>query len=569
LVCPDSLDAQKYYNYSVEIQDWLELPPMADVKNVETMNTRYSDFGPAFYKSGIVFSSDRKKDQLDDTYGWTNFSYLDLHYTEPEYYKNLWSPMKPVKLMQGNFNQQYHDGPAVFTSDFKRIYVTKTVKKDGKKDTDKIHTSLLKIYYADIEEGKKLKFQALPFNNNNYSVAHPALSPNNNKIIFSSDMPGGYGGSDLYTATLENGEWSKPKNMGKIINTVGDDVFPYWASDSVLFFASTDHMGYGGLDIFRTTMLNDSTWSEPENLKAPINSSYDDFGILFSENKTEGLFSSNRPEGKGSDDIYAFRNLNYSPKVEPPFIVKGYVKEKFSLKPIDFATVFFFDSNSNEIHIAKTDATGYFEVEAKTNEIYITKAMKDSFMYDCMSFRTPEKTEIISYQIPRDLLLNKLLLEQSRKIEIYYDLDKWEIRDDAKPLLDSLVRFMEINPIQAELSSHTDCRATAEYNLNLSQKRAEAAVQYIVSKGISPERITAKGYGESKLINHCADGVACSEAEHQENRRTEFKIIGINPLLFKENQLDLDVFRAGDIINPILLDVNFFGECNTKAELNH
>jgi outer membrane protein OmpA-like peptidoglycan-associated protein len=185
-----------------------------------------------------------------------------------------------------------------------------------------------------------------------------------------------------------------------------------------------------------------------------------------------------------------------------------------------------------------------------------------------MSFRTPNEVEVLTYQMPRNLMLNKLLMERGKRVEIFYDLNKWDIREDAKPILDSLVRFMEINPIQAELSSHTDSRATAEYNLNLSQKRAEAAVQYIVEKGISSSRITAKGYGESQLVNRCADGVSCSEAEHQENRRTEFKIIGIDPLMFKENKLDLDVFRERDIISPSLLDVNFFGDCNNKAGLN-
>jgi outer membrane protein OmpA-like peptidoglycan-associated protein len=567
LVCPDSLDAQKYYDYCVNIQEWLDLPPMAEVKNVETINTRYSEFSPAIYKGGIVFTSDRMKDQLDETYGWTNFNYLNLHYTEPEYYKNLWSPMKPSELMKNNFNQEYHDGPATFTYDSKRIYVTKTLEKDGKKDEDNITTSLLKLFYADIEEGKKVSFQPMPFNSKNYSTAHPAISEDNKKIIFSSDMPGGFGGSDLYFSVFENEGWTTPKNLGGVINTVGNEVFPYWSGDSVLFFASDDHQGYGGLDIFRSTLLNDSTWSDPENLKAPINSSYDDFGIVLSENKTEGLFSSNRPDGKGSDDIYAFKNLKFAPKIKPPFIVNGYVKEKGTLIPVKQATIFIFDSNANNVLIAKTDSYGYFEAEASYDQIYIAKAMKDSFLYDCLSFRTPDDVELMNYSLPRDLLLGKIEIELVTRVEIYYDVDKWDIREDAKPPLDSLVRFMKNNPINAELSSHTDCRASAEYNLNLSQKRANAAVDYIVSQGINAGRIIAKGYGESRLVNHCADGVTCSDTEHQANRRTEFKITGVDPLLLLENKFDLSVFRSGDLINPNLLDADFFDDCMKKAGL--
>lgn len=555
---PDTLDVKKYYNYCVNIQEWLKLPPTADVKNVELINTRYSDFGPTVYKNGIVFTSDRKKDQLDDTYGWTNFNYLNLHYTEPEYYRNFWSPMKPATLMENNFNQSYHDGPATFTSDFSRVYVTKTVEKDGKKDRDNIHTSLLKIFYSDIVEGKKMSFREMPFNSKNYSVAHPTLSQDNQQIIFSSDMPGGFGGSDLYLATFEDGEWSSPQNLGKNLNSEGNEVFPFWANDSVLFFSSDDHMGYGGLDIFRSLRINDSTWTEPENLKAPINTSYDDFGIVLSENLTEGLLSSNRPEGAGSDDIYAFQNLQF---VQPIFMVCGFVKEQNTLKPLGNATVFFLDANKGDVTIAKTDPSGYFEIAAQYGQLYAAKAMKDSFIYDCLSFRTPEINESSKYNMPHDLLLKKLVLEHVTKVEIYYDLDKYEIREDAKPVLDSLVQFLHEHPIRAELSSHTDCRATVEYNLKLSQKRAEAAVEYMVSQGIEAERITAKGYGESELVNYCADGVSCSEEEHQANRRTEFKITGIDMELLEGHQFELDLFEVGDVVSPTLFDANFFSNC--------
>lgn len=568
-VYPDSLDAGKFYDYSIKIQEWLDLPTSGDIKNVQTINSRYSDFSPAIYKSGVVFTSDRRNDQLDGNYGWTNFNYLNLHYTEPEYYNNLWSPMQPAEGMGQNFNQQYHDGPATFTSDFKRVYMTKTVEKDRRKDKDNIRTALLKIFYADIEDGEKLRFVEFPFNSKNYSVGHPALSPNNKSLIFSSDMPGGFGGSDLYVSTLEDGQWSEPRNLGENINTVGNEVFPQWAADSVLFFASDDRMGYGGLDIFRSLLLDDASWGGPENLKAPINSSYDDFGIVFSDKLSAGLFSSNRPEGMGADDIYAFKNLQFgtTPRLqEPPLMVSGYVRNSKTLAPIAQSTVFFFDPKTNNVHIAKTDDTGNFKVPAELGRLYVAKAMKDSFRYDCLSFRTPGETTGNTIDLPRDLMLDQLMVNQITQVKIYYDLDKWAIREDARPVLDSLVQFMQMYPIRAELSSHTDSRATTEYNYTLSQKRADAAVQYMVARGIDPFRIVARGYGESRLVNRCADGVACTEEEHQANRRTEFKITRIDPTLLNGKQPDLTVFQNGDVLSPNLLPTGFFGDCVLTGE---
>ena len=212
--------------------------------------------------------------------------------------------------------------------------------------------------------------------------------------------------------------------------------------------------------------------------------------------------------------------------------------------------------------IAKTDDEGNFEVNGEPDRIYAVKAMKDDYVHDCLSIRTPNDPDLAAYNLPRVLKLSKLEIDQITNLKIYYDLDKWFVREDARPVLDSLVDFMHQYPIRAELSSHTDSRATAEYNYALSQKRAEAAVQYIVAKGIDPFRIVARGYGESRLVNHCSDGVSCSEAEHQANRRTEFKITGFAQEDIKGKGVDLGVFRQGDIVSPTLFDAGFFSNCN-------
>ncbi len=573
ILLPDSLDGEKQYQYCIDLKDWLELPEMAEIKNVESLNTKYSEFCPVDYKSGIVFTSDRKRDMLDNqNYGWTNTNYLDLYYTEPEYSRKYWSEMEePPKSMARNFNQSYHDGPIAFSADFKQAYITKTVSKNGKKEEKHIRTYLLKIFHAQIENGKKLKYEPFFLNSKDYSVAHPTLSRDNKTIVFSSDMSGGYGGSDLYSCKWEGGKWGNPINLGQNINTSGNEVFPYFANDSVLFFSSNGLMGYGGLDIFQTNLKADG-WSVPENLKKPLNSSYDDFGVVFSEDLKEGLFSSDRPIGKGSDDIYAFRNLKHvseikTTTVQSNILVSGFVNDKSSGKPLDMATVFVYSPVSDDVHILKTDENGYYEIMLEHGQPYVSKAMKNGFIHDCLSFRSPANKEIKSYSLPRDLLLTKLVAGQAFTVKnIYYDLDKWYIRQDAQKPLDSLVHIMKQYPITAELSSHTDSRASNEYNMELSQKRAEAAVRYIILQGVSPARISAKGYGETKLVNQCADGVKCTEEQHQENRRTEFKITAIDGVLFGKDSFDPDVFSAGDIIKSKFLTNDFFQDCLTEKQ---
>lgn len=562
---PDSLDGENYYQFCVDIQAWENLPEMAEIKNIESINTKYSDFGPTLYKDAIVFTSDRKIDALDNnTYGWTNFNYLNLYVTTPAYYKSFWNGVPEANQMSRNFNQSYHDGPACFTSDNK-VFVTKTVAEKEKKRTNKIRTHLMKIFYAHIVEGKKLHFEPISLNSDSYSVAHPTISKTNDRMIFSSDMPGGFGGSDLYVSTLKNGKWSKPENLGETINSNGNEVFPYWESESVLLFSSDGHLGFGGLDIYQSIFEND-TWGEPENLKKPLNSSYDDFGVFLLDNGKDGMLSSNRPDGKGSDDIYAFRNLKRENVpglvVAPELLISGYVKEFVTKEPVEDATVFLFNSEADNVLILKTDSLGYYETNAEYDHPYVAKAMKEGYIYDCTTCRTPVDISMKKYPIPRDLLLAKLEINQGFTIEnIYYDLDKWFIRKDAEEPLDNLVRIMREYPITAELSSHTDSRATHEYNNELSQKRAESAVRYIILQGTNQGRITAKGYGETQLVNECADGVNCTEEQHQKNRRTEFKITGIDDTLAGQYSFNLEVFKIGDVISAKLLDANFFSNC--------
>lgn len=579
---PSDFRGKVYAQYCRDIKQWEGLTPSAEIKNAFTINSPYSDFGPSYFQDGIVFTSDRDIDMLNDkNYLWTSFGYLDMYSAQPSYYNDFWSDLSaPVKL-PNTFNQPYHDGPASFTDDYNQIFITRTLKNSSKKDSTNIRTDLLKIYFADLSQEKKLTYQAFPFNSDEYSVGHPAVSADGKTLIFSSNKPGGNGQSDLYISRLVDGKWSEPENLGVEVNTFGNELFPFLANDSTLFFSSDGHLGFGGLDLYETNLV-DGQWITPWNLKLPLNSPYDDFSMVFNKNMTEGFFSSNRPGGVGSDDIYAFKNYRRTPPTdnrvaapkaplaksgsktasEKSPVISGYVKDKSTSAPLDSATVFLFNTTTNVVLVLKTNPEGYFESPINKGDLYIAKAMKPDFFDDCLNFRIPGNETSLSLKTPRDLFLDRYALNQTFVIEnIYYDLDKWFIREDAKPPLDNLVRILKQYPISVELGSHTDSRASYEYNIELSQKRAEAAVRYITFSGINPMRITAKGYGETMLVNKCADNVPCSEPEHQANRRTEFKITAINISETGKKSFDPNVFKAGDKIPVQLFDAEFFDGC--------
>ena len=548
-----------YAQYCRDIKQWKGLEPSAEIKNAKTLNAIYSAFGSVFYKDGLIFTSDRDVDIINDkNYPWTNNGYLDLYFSQPNYYNDFWSDMTTPVKMSNRFNQPYHDGPACFTADFSKIFITRTLKTYPKKDSTDQRTDLLKIFIADLSDEKKVIYKEFPYNSEDYSVGHPTVSANGQKMIFSSNQPKGFGKSDLYSTELINGNWSVPVNLGAAVNTFGNEVFPFLANDSTLFFASDGLPGYGGLDLYETTRIN-GHWTTPVNLKAPLNSSYDDFSIAFNKDKTSGFFSSNRPGGTGSDDIYAFRNFK---QLILSDLICGYVKDKNTLMPIDSATVFLLDASTNEVLIAKTNHLGYYESPVKKGNFYVVKAIKQNYFDDCQNFRTMANDTAYRINVPRDLLLDKYSLNRKFVLKnIYYDLGKWFIREDAKAPLDSLVLILKKYPIHIELGSHTDSRGSVKSNEILSQKRAEEAVNYLVSKGIKPERMTAKGYGESMLLNGCSDGVPCSEEAHQANRRTEFKITAIDSTVYTKSEFNPNVLKAGDKIPIQLLDPDFFKGC--------
>lgn len=566
---PDDPRGKIMAEQCANIGELLSLPGSFEIKNVRELNTRFADFSPVYFNNGLALISDRRSElEEEKIFEWTNNGYLDLFFSQPAYLGDYWEKMNAPDRLCQQFNQVYHDGPFAFSEPDKKVVITRTLRARVPKDGENFRTHRFQLYEGFLTSASKVDYQPLPFNNPAWSLGHPALSSDGKKMIFASDKPGGEGGSDLYVSTLDGANWSDPVNLGPTVNSFGNEAFPVLRNDT-LWFASDGLPGYGGLDIFMS-YAKDGIMSEPVNMLKPVNSPYDDFGLTFRPGTGEGFFSSNRPGGEGSDDIYAFRNYagpgqSWSPGQKAPvmkkLLISGLVKDKTTLQTLENARLFILNALTDEVLVGKTDKNGYFEAPAQVGISYVVKAMKEGYLDDCLWFTIDEKEEAENLKIPRDLLLATYEVGQVFTIDnIYYDLDKWNIRDDARPALDNLVRMMKQSPVTIELSSHTDSRASDEYNLELSFKRAESAVRYITLSGVNPARITAKGYGETMLVNHCKNGVLCSEKEHQANRRTEFKILSVEDP-GSESQVKLIDYIPGDIIPAQLLDCDFFKGC--------
>jgi outer membrane protein OmpA-like peptidoglycan-associated protein len=359
-------------------------------------------------------------------------------------------------------------------------------------------------------------------------VGHPALSPDGNILYFVSDMPGGLGETDLYFSPRQaDGSWGTPVNLGAQVNTAGKELFPAMSPKGKLYFSSTGHAGMGGLDIFVAEGA-ESTWRNVRNLKFPLNSPQDDFGILMDSTGEAGFVSSNRESADGTDDIYAFKFIRIPCQLAGQTVEKIQTKPGiFTVVPVGKVLVRLYQEGDTTARITYSDAAGNFTFPILDGLSYTIKATKTGYLTRSAAI-TPNCQSTVD-MVSMGMVLNRNTLNRPILIEnIYYDLDKWDIRPDAAVELDKLVQTLKDNPaIKIELSSHTDSRQTHSYNQLLSQLRAESAVTYMVSKGIAPSRLEARGYGENRLLNRCGDNASCSEEEHQLNRRTEFKLLKV------------------------------------------
>ena len=506
---PNDVVAVTLYASCNSISDFYRDTTLYDLNplKVEGFNNVFS---PTELNGGLVFIGDKEVKLNARESSWTGSSYLDLYFTKKDKGGNWLNP----EILKGDINGKYHEGPADFTKDGEKVYFTRNNYKKRRLNKNSPHENNLKLYSAELVGDKWTNIEEMPFNSDYYSTGHPALSADETKLFFISDMPGGIGGTDIWYVNKEGEGWSKPVNVRDVLNTSGNEMFPYFHKDGSLYFSSDAHHSLGGLDVFISSEV-EGRWLAPENLNYPLNSSKDDFGFVLSENDSTGYVASAR--AAGTDAMFEFV------KRPPTFFVFGLVTSIKTGKPLAGVKVMLSDVSGKKIKEIVTSSKGDYRFKLPLNTKFKIHASKKGF-FTTSFVSTRGKKYSENFEV--NLELDELIIEKPILIaNIYYDYDKWFIREDAKPSLNNLVKVMEDNPkIVIELSSHTDSRASGRYNLVLSDKRAHAAVEYIISKGINRNRITAKGYGETMLLNKCKNNIECTEEEHQENRRTEFKV---------------------------------------------
>ena len=480
-------------------------------------NTKFSDFGAVEYNNEIVFASTRDEGvSIKRKYVWNEQPFLEIYKVNKE------GTVKEVKKIEGDVNTKYHDGPATFSSNGEKMFFSRNNYFEGDKGKDNKGVNNLKIYQAKLVNGSWTNIKGVHFNNDEYSVGHPSLSSDGKKLYFTSDMPGGFGGSDIYVVDVnDDGTLGVPKNMGDIVNTEGNEMFPFIHNEGTLFFSSDGHVGFGLLDVF-ASITDENKIVSILNLGEPINSSKDDFSYYLSKGGFDGYISSNREGGVGDDDIYKFKRI-------PPLTLKGKIFDDANNEPIKGAKVVLKDANGDEIAYFITEEDGYYEhiIDRDANfRLEGSKEKYTSVSKDFNSFGLDQQKELVI-----DLNVGLKPIEDVALLAdldiIYFDLDKSFIRPDAAIELNKVVSLMNKYPgMVIRMESHTDSRAPDMYNIKLSQRRATSTYKYIISEGIDASRITKyEGFGETQLVNECTNDVKCTEAEHQLNRRTEFIII--------------------------------------------
>jgi len=417
-------------------------------------------------------------------------------------------------------NSPYNDGTVAFDNKGGIMYFTQCNGKDGK-------GKFCRIWTATLSGQEWTEIKPLEFSSDSFNSGHPSLSKDNQIMYFSSDMPGGEGGKDIWFVTYSKRSktWGDPVNLGPTVNTDKDEVYPFILEDGTLYFSSNGHTGIGAMDIFYTTGST-TDWGTPVNMKSPINSGGDDFSIILSKDKESGYLASNREGTKGQDDIWRFY---MDPLV---FTLSGVARDVKTKQILANTFITLTTSVDTGKIVVKTDAAGSYKINLKPKSDVELYGSHEDYYDSKIAFQTTKGLDV-STDLVQDLDLNPFDYENAIKVEgIYYDLDKASIRPDAARILDSLVITLNRYPkVRIELGSHTDCRADSAYNENLSQRRADSAVSYIIRQGIDSARLVAKGYGESKLVNDCAcEGSyvkrQCAEEEHQMNRRTTVKLLG-------------------------------------------
>lgn len=489
-------------------------------------NSRYSDFAPTYYRDGLIFASDRDTGNLArNRHTWNAKDFLDLYKVNADS-----SSMDRVVKLEKAINTRLHESSSAPTKDGNTLYFTRNNYFDGRTQKDEEGVVRLKLYKATRLDGVWAQIEELPFNSDSYSVAHPALSPDEKILYFASDMPGTYGESDIFRVAINtDGTYGTPENLGNTVNTEARESFPYVTSENILYFSSDGHPGLGGLDVFAAKISNNQFLGPVLNVGEPVNSMMDDFTFIMDEGTRKGYFASNREGGMGYDDIYSFletRPLEFD-CIKP---ISGTVRDKISNEVLVGATVKVINEDNEELSSVITDYNGNYSIMVDCNKGNFVRASMNGYVPSEEYLNVSDgKPRIIDFYLERDIVtaghgddLAKLLQLST----IYFDFDKYDVRPDAEIEIQKVIAAMEKYPsLRLKVTSHTDSQGDDAYNLWLSQKRAEATSAYMVSKGISRDRLQEEGYGETRLVNHCGNGVKCSREEHQLNRRSEFLIL--------------------------------------------
>lgn len=493
-----------------------------------SVNSATSDFAPSFNGQQLVFSTARDTGIASrNIHQWNKQSFLNLYtitVSEDTIYSNL-------SKLSKELNAKTHESSTAFTKDGKTLYFTRNNSYNGNFSRDEDGVSRLKIYKATLVDEDWGNIIELPFNGDNYSVAHPALNADESKLYFASDMPGTLGMSDIFVVDiLADGGYGTPKNLGNKINTESRETFPFVTETGILYFASDGYPGLGGLDVYAINLAYLQK-GVIQNIGMPINSEEDDFSFIINENNKKGYFASNRSGGIGSDDIYSFtetKPLDFDCTTK----ISGIIKDKKTNEVLTDARLVILDMAGNTVTKGISDSNGAFNLKTKCKDgNYEIIASLTDYDENKMPFLIADLEDLDNLEV----LLSSSLAEMSAGNDlakalnlerIYFDLNKSYIKRDAKVVLEKVVAYMKQFPeSKVQVGSHTDSRANNDYNLKLSNKRAKATVKHLISQGISKDRLTYEGFGETMLINECGDSSKCNEAKHQLNRRSEFIVL--------------------------------------------
>lgn len=528
---PNDLRGISYSNHKHQFKSYSI--PDGDYKVIEqSINTSSQDFGTSYYQDKVVYASSKTTPKaIKRKYIWNGEPYLNLYIAEVKD-----GQLKNPKIFESDLNARMHDGPASFSENGQIMAISRNAVKD-KTDDQLVEIQIHILTFADGKWSEPIPFI---HNDARYNVGHPDLSNDGNTLYFVSDKPGGFGGTDIYVSTKsEKGEWSTPENLGKTINTEGNEMFPFFdEKHQQLSFASDGHFGMGGLDIFECSKVN-SNWGEVENLGNPINTRFDDYSLITNGDSGKGYFSSNRSNGSGSDDIYAFESTKT--------MVVGKTLSGTALtiegKPIPGTLITLVGDDDEILDALYANESGAYSFPVETDKNFRLIGNKDryiegntkatSFGDDLiiiadLTLLLKEIDEVVEVEIDEADLIAEIDLTELIKLNpIYFDFDHSDIRPDAARELDKVVTVLNKYPtVKVELAAHTDCRGTKAYNQSLSERRVKSTIEYIQSRVTFPDRVKGRGFGETKLFNDCeCEGEinsVCSEVEHQRNRRTAF-----------------------------------------------